>query len=75
MKQPIMPKFLSVGDVADILGVTPPTVRRMIERKELRAITWGNKRQTVRVPLDAINELLGSDQTQAQSEQRSTIKQ
>ena len=69
-----LPRFLTVPEVAKILGVKPPTVRRMIERNELRAITWGNKRMTTRIPIDSLNELLGADQTQAQSEQRSTLK-
>lgn len=74
MTSPNLPRFLTVPEVAKILGVKPPTVRRMIERNELRAITWGNKRMTTRIPIDSLNELLGTDQTQAQSEQRSTLK-
>lgn len=73
MINPNLPRFLSVAEVAKVLGVSPPTVRKMIERNELRAVKWGNKRQSVRIPLDALNQFLGLDHPQAHCEVRSTL--
>jgi excisionase family DNA binding protein len=48
-------RFLSIVEVADILGVSTKTVRRLIARGELGFVRIG---RSVRVPASALQELL-----------------
>jgi excisionase family DNA binding protein len=49
--RPLAPSFLTVGEVSSTLRVSEKTVRRMIERRELRGFRVGGQ---VRVQRDSL---------------------
>ena len=61
----IMPQYLTVEEVAGILRVATPTVRKMILDKKIQAIQPSGKRGSYRIPMSALDTLLGNDQAQA----------
>lgn len=67
-----LPDLLTCEEAAKFLRVTPATVRNMIRDERLHAIQLTGGRGIYRVPLSALETLLGIDQTHAQSETRST---
>jgi len=67
-----LPQLLTCEECARLLRVTPATVRNMIRDERLHAIQLTGGRGIYRVPLSALETLLGNDQTHAQSETRST---
>ena len=61
----IVPQYLTVDEVARILRVAVPTVRRMILDKKIKAIQPSGKNGAYRIPMSALDTLLGNDQAQA----------
>ncbi len=55
------PVALSISDVAEILNVTPATIRRHIQRNELPHIKVG---RLVRIPKDSLINYLHGDNHQ-----------
>ena len=51
-----MTRLLTISQAADQLGVSPSTVRRLIERKELRVCRFAGR--IIRVSPDAIAEFI-----------------
>ena len=60
----IVPQFLTVEEVAGILRVATPTVRKMILDKKIHAVQPSGKRGSYRIPMSALDTLLGIDQSQ-----------
>ena len=54
------PDVLSISDVAEILNVTPATVRRHIKQKDIPHVKVG---RLVRIPKDSLISYLHKDQT------------
>lgn len=52
--KPIEQLFYTIDQVAEMLNLSPTTVRRMIDRNEIRAIKIG---RSVRIPKKAMDEL------------------
>lgn len=69
-----LPQLLTTDEVARFLRVSPATVRNMIRDGRITAIpTNGHgKRTNYRIPVTALETLMGIDQTHAQSETRSS---
>lgn len=66
MIPPSLPQYLTVDEVAQILRVTPATVRNMIKDNRIDAIQPSGHRGSYRVPLSALDNLMGSpDRSQA----------
>jgi excisionase family DNA binding protein len=67
------PQLLTTDEVARLLRVSPATVRNMIRDGRITAIptNGGGKRTNYRIPVTALETLMGIDQTQAQRETRS----
>ena len=61
------PAALSISDVAEILNVTPATVRRHIKKNDLPHIKLG---RLVRIPKDFLIDFLHGDQTLNRKENR-----
>lgn len=59
------PPALSISDVAEILNITPATVRRHIKTNDLPHIKVG---RLVRIPKDSLVGYLHGDQTQTRKE-------
>lgn len=58
--------FLTTSEVADLLAVSPFTVRRLITRGELRAVKYGDSPASpVRVPTDEVTRFLERSQARA----------
>jgi excisionase family DNA binding protein len=53
-------RMLSVSEVAELLGVSPYTVRRWIHLDHLRAVRLGVKRPYYRVSVTALRGFLAS---------------
>lgn len=51
--------FFTVREAAEILKVSPDTVRRMLKRRQLRCVVITER--TRRIPLEAINEFSRSE--------------
>ena len=51
------PAVLSVGEAAEILGVTATTVRKLINKKQLIAVRVG---RLIRIPKDRLMEFLAN---------------
>ncbi len=62
---------LSVGQVAEALGVARLHVQRAIEARELRTVTIAGQ---VRVPVRALLELLGEVEPQLDNEKAGTMQ-
>ena len=60
------PVALSISDVAEILNVTPATVRRHIKKNDLPHIKIG---RLVRIPKDSLIDCLHGDQTPNRKEE------
>ena len=60
------PAALSISDVAEILNITPATVRRHIKNKDLPYIRIG---RLVRIPKDSLIGYLHGDQTPDRKEE------
>ena len=60
------PVALSISDVAEILNVTPATVRRHIKKNDLPHIKVG---RLVRIPKDSLISYLYGDQTPDRKEE------
>ena len=60
------PAVLSISDVAEILNVTPATVRRHIKTNDLPHIKVG---RLVRIPKDSLIDYLHGDQTSNRKEE------
>lgn len=60
------PAALSISDVAEILNVTPATVRRHIKKNDLPHIKIG---RLVRIPKDFLIDYLHGDQTPNRKEE------
>ena len=60
------PAALSISDVAEILNVTPATIRRHIKKNDLPHIKVG---RLVRIPKDSLIDLLHGDQTPNRKEE------
>ena len=60
------PAVLSISDVAEILNVTPATVRRHIKKNDLPHIKFG---RLVRIPKDFLIDYLHGDQTPSRKEE------
>ena len=60
------PAALSISDVAEILNVTPATVRRHIKKNDLPHIKIG---RLVRIPKDSLIDCLHGDQTPSRKEE------
>lgn len=73
MIPPTFPQLLTTDEVARFLRVSPATVRNMIRDGRITAIPTnsGGKRTNYRIPVTALETLLGYDQTQALRETRS----
>jgi len=50
---PIQPRFLTVAEVAERIGMSQDTVRDAIRRGHLRAFQPGGRRGRLLIPLDA----------------------
>ena len=61
------PAALSISDVAEILNVTPATIRRHIKKNDLPHIKLG---RLVRIPKDSLIDFLHGDQTPNRKENR-----
>lgn len=53
-------KFLSVREVAELLGYHPETVREMARKKQLPAIKFGGRTSPYRFSADAIDAHIAS---------------
>lgn len=60
------PAVLSISDVAEILNITPATVRRHIKTNDLPHIKVG---RLVRIPKDSLIDYLHGDQTTIRKEE------
>ena len=60
------PAVLSISDVAEILNITPATVRRHIKTNDLPHIKVG---RLVRIPTDSLIDYLHGDQTSNRKEE------
>lgn len=58
MATSVAPLAATIAEAAESLRCSPATVRRLIDRGELRAVTLGDT-TSVRVPLIEIERLLG----------------
>lgn len=56
-----IPPLLTPAEVADILKVSPATVRNMIRRGHLPAHKFPGTRGIYRIPATALNALLGNE--------------
>lgn len=74
MIPPTLPQLLTTDEVARFLRVSPATVRNMIHDGRITAIPTNTtgKRTQYRIPLTALETLLGTDQTHALRETRSS---
>jgi excisionase family DNA binding protein len=54
-------EYLSVAVAAELLGVSPITIRRRIEAGELPATQLGGPGSTIRIPRDALRAWLWSE--------------
>ena len=61
------PAVLSISDVAEILNITPATVRRHIKTNDLPHIKVG---RLVRIPKDSLIGYLHGDQTPSRKEEK-----
>ena len=61
------PAALSISDVAEILNVTPATIRRHIKKNDLPHIKLG---RLVRIPKDSLIDFFHGDQTPNRKENR-----
>ena len=61
------PVALSISDVAEILNVTPATVRRHIKKNDLPHIKIG---RLVRIPKDSLIDCLHGDQIPSRKEEK-----
>ena len=70
---PNLPQLLTTEEVARFLRVSPATVRNMIKDGRITAIPThaAGKRSQYRMPVTALETLLGNDLTHAQRETRS----
>ena len=59
------PAALKISDVADILNITPATVRRHIKKNDLPYIKVG---RLIRIPKDSLTARLHSEQISAGKE-------
>ena len=73
MMTPNIPTYLTPVQVAKILQVSPATVRNMIKRGDLNAIQLKGGRGIYRVPMSALQSLLGSDLPTSTLESRSVF--
>jgi len=53
-------EFLTVGEAADLLGVTHQTVRRKIAHGDIPAVQLGGPGSAIRIPRDAFDTWLWS---------------
>ncbi|GAB3219308.1 hypothetical protein GCM10027447_01870 [Glycomyces halotolerans] len=53
-----LPKFLSVKETAEVLGVSNATVNNMIDAGKLPAVQFGGKGSRVGIPMRAINLII-----------------
>lgn len=58
-----IPRMMTPNEVADILQVTPATVRNMIRRGDLTAVKMPGPRGIYRIPAHAIHALMGNNDT------------
>lgn len=61
MMKPFMTTMLTPVQVAKILQISPATVRNMIKRGDLDAIQLKGGRGIYRVPMSALQTLMGND--------------
>lgn len=68
-----LPKFYSINEVAESFRVHPATVRKMISRKEIRALQIGEK-GTIRIPEAEILKLYSPQERQPEEKQGAVYK-
>lgn len=73
MIPPQVPSFLTCEEVAQILRVTPATVRNMIRDGKINAIQPSGMRGSYRIPSSALDTLLGNEPSQPSVETRSSF--
>jgi len=74
MSTPMLPTtFLTPKQCADVLQVSPATIRNMIKRGELDALQLKGGRGVYRIPVASLNALMGKD-LPSQIESRSVFK-
>jgi len=73
MMTPNMPTMLTPVQVAKYLQVSPATVRNMIKRGDLDAIQLKGGRGIYRVPMTALQSLMGNDLPNSNVENRSVF--
>lgn len=60
-----LPRLMTPNEVADILKVTPATIRNMIRRGDLPAVQLPGRRGIYRIPAHALSALMGESPIEA----------
>jgi excisionase family DNA binding protein len=61
MHTTVRPEYLSINQAAELLGVSPDTIRRRVDAGELPATQLGGPGSTIRIPADALRIWLWSN--------------
>jgi len=56
-------QYLSIQEVADMLAISPSTVRNLVQHQQLPAIRTGTKSKTVRIAYTDLTDYLAAHRT------------